>query len=888
MAQTTKDFSSIYSIKDFIMKDIATKYFDLTEVNQLNVGLIGYTTDLAGSMTEDTFNAISTYIREIFPNQAQIPETLYSHAAALQIDNLFAQAATAPVVLFVRESDIITKGEAKESQIAFVLDAKMTIDVEGKQFSPDYNILITAREHAGDHIFNVQYDMTFNNSISTIKNPYIRSRRVVFENQKYLAFLVDVHQSKTFETVETVVSSDQISTPSISFSFIDQLAGFDVFYRAPGQTEYTQLEKRMSSSTPLTIPFCYYRIKDTGRIDLSFSTRDNYFRPEFNSEILIKAHTTTGSAGNFDLYTGTNITVATESEQYAYNNGLIVYATLQSGSFNGRDTLTLENLRRQISEKQSTLGAYTTESDLQTYFANFEKSKYNRVMFQKTRDDALERLFTAFSLFKGMDGNYFHTNTLYMDLDNEEFDLEYDQSNIYILKAGHVFTYDANSKDRVRMIPKRVTDTLTPADGEFLYTNPFLMAVTKKPNITGYYLNSVDESVELDYTYVNTDSSVQFICNAISVKRNAIMGEDSYELSVSVTPSSPLTDEMFNPDTNEFLNKIKVATMFEDDGATVGYVTLNFDSYDATRESFIFKGNIQTDDYMTLTQKVQFTNIKDIDSGVVLNKLVPMMDAVVHVNIFYNGSATKLGHSFDRLADFSNFTLTNTYTTDTKRTTFIIPMTAMRSITKYIPIMAEGEAVDYLIRLSAVPLIEASTLKDVTQFNHFISLISSQYHYLLQILNRVTTNYGIDMKFYNTYGRSKNFVVGDDGEKLDKTNIRISMKVYPTIGTIEEELVTDLKLRIKQYVEEINEYRNDDVAEGFNAIYVSNLIQIIENEFPSVKHMRNVVVNSYDTSVQSIENTGRKLELLTKEERRDYVPEYLTIRLEDIQIDIIR
>ena len=86
----TRDYSSIYSIKDFTIKEIAPKYFPMDDISTLNVGLFGYVTDLISGISEDLFNTVSTYSQEIFPNKAQLPENIYSYAAFYEIDDLFS------------------------------------------------------------------------------------------------------------------------------------------------------------------------------------------------------------------------------------------------------------------------------------------------------------------------------------------------------------------------------------------------------------------------------------------------------------------------------------------------------------------------------------------------------------------------------------------------------------------------------------------------------------------------------------------------------------------------------------------------------------------------------------------------------------------------------
>jgi hypothetical protein len=136
------------------------------------------------------------------------------------------------------------------------------------------------------------------------------------------------------------------------------------------------------------------------------------------------------------------------------------------------------------------------------------------------------------------------------------------------------------------------------------------------------------------------------------------------------------------------------------------------------------------------------------------------------------------------------------------------------------------------------------------------------------------------MKFYNTYGRSNNFVYGEEQDILNRVNCTVHFKVYPTIRSEGAKLVQDMKMFIKEYFESIN-------AETNEGIYISNLIQQLENTFSNIKYLKFESINGYDNDVQNIENLAIDVTTLSKEEKIEFVPEYLNIELEDIIIDLI-
>ena len=75
--------------------------------------------------------------------------------------------------------------------------------------------------------------------------------------------------------------------------------------------------------------------------------------------------------------------------------------------------------------------------------------------------------------------------------------------------------------------------------------------------------------------------------------------------------------------------------------------------------------------------------------------------------------------------------------------------------------------------------------------------------------------------------------------------------------------------------------------ENNEGIFISNLIQQLENTFPNIRYLKFESLNGYDNDVQSIENTAIDVTMLSKEDKLKFIPEYLNIELEDIIIDLL-
>lgn len=894
----TRNYSSVYKIKEFAMSELAPKYFNMEEVNDLNIGLLGYTTELLGSIGEDSFNTITTYMNEMFPNLAVLPESIFNYGALFQIDATFATASECDMLLFIPEEHVLkyaTKVPNTTDLFEFYLDNDMTISVENVRFKPDYAIKINYKKYRNDIIYTAMYDMreynaVYKNSISTVTNPYIKLKRINFENTKYIQLDIRTHQVDRYDINDNVVDTTIINLPKYVIEYDDYLANFEVFYKEANSNVYTQLEKRMLGSSPSKNPFCYYKAIDDSRIEISFTSRDNYFQPEYNSEINISYYTTTGEAGNFLEYTGSNIQVISASEVYDYNKNITLFAIPMAGSYHGKNPMSIDEMKNNVIEKFSTVSSYTNENDLQLYFDNFNREFNSNILFLKKRDDVFERLFNAFVLLKDDTDEIYSTNTLKLQLKPSDFDEELIQSDTYVLKPGHVFKYKSDILDMVEPVKGVTLSNYQSITGEeFLYSNPFLIYLSKSPAGLGFYLTTFENKHLVDYSYVNNNSIIQFICNSVTISRDGVTGSNKYKISVTVSPTTDLDNPMViedrDPVTNAVISTVindtitvRLIVTDNDDQSSICYLDMKIESWDLANDAYTFSCEIETDDYILSNNRFRVLNMYDSSTNELnAQQIIPMTDCVLKIETGY------------KYIDNPNVVVhTNTYTTESDPVTFIRPIKMMRSASKYVcngdgEVLADGTVVGgtYDILIDSIPLVKASTLATIDIYKKFYNTISTQYSYIENIIYLITNNYAVDIKLYNTYGRSKNFYIDtDENTKIDKVNIRIGFKVHPQFGTDTLELERDIKIFIKEYIENINN-------SGTNTFYISNLITELENTFSSIEYLKFTGINQYNTDVQAIINKTTNLDTLTKEERINYVPEYLTVSLDDIIIDIV-
>ena len=237
---------------------------------------------------------------------------------------------------------------------------------------------------------------------------------------------------------------------------------------------------------------------------------------------------------------------------------------------------------------------------------------------------------------------------------------------------------------------------------------------------------------------------------------------------------------------------------------------------------------------------------------------------------------------------YDKYIWTNTYATVTEPIVF---MKSLESVRTYLDYEDYTEAVsddhghvtfthDLMdVEMKTISFLRASTILDEAKSVYFFNSFLAHYNFIQNIIDtRLRNETGIDLKFYNTYGRSKNFLVGEHAEQLDTVNLRLSFDMWFVPGTDTTVAVKDVKNFIKSEVEKINE-------KGMNNLFISNLMRRIEQNFGYVDHIRFNHINSYPTTMQSVRNNTTDISDLSVSERRWYIPELLLCDVEDITIN---
>lgn len=874
---------NIYEYNKFIQEKILPKYFNVPDVNLLRVGMLGYISELAGNTAEANAFKISELFNEINPLQAKLPETIFNNASFVRYEDFFAKPSKIPISLNISEDILLKNAMATATHSEVIIDKDSEIEIGKYTFMLDFDIIIIIKKYGDKFIYTAQYNIKDNDKFQEITNPYIRTYTSIENgNERFLHILVEVRQVKRIHIEKEITTNDIIDMMSFDVDFQGDLAYFDVYYKTAKEKEFSKLKKLLPNYSPIQEKFCYYKYvkKDIANfIKIYFSDRLGYFFPEFNSQFNVDLFITEGEKGNF-TYSGNEAYFYPKSDKYNYDK-LIVFVTVLGDAIGAKSLKTLDQINVEVGASMTTMNSVNSENDLNTYFKN---KSYNDIKFFKKRDDFLKRVYSAFLLLKDSNtGKIFHTNTLDIIINKSDFNIDIYETRKAI-KTGTQFKYiDEVSKNEATVC--EATDDIDSLD--FVYVNPYMLVVDFGKSSLSVYKNNINAKLKVVNDYVNNSSYVQPIINYVNITRDAIYGSNDYEIEINVMMNTDLSS-IFTEQNVNYDDRIKLVIEL----GYSNYIRPSIYSIDEEEGVYTFKTTFTTDDYISEEGDIRIVNSLFSKQTNLIEpvSLIPMNGITFKLYAFikYDENVqitTEYSNKFG--SEFEFYTLSNIYYN-------VDPMNLIESLNKYINTQVKFFKTtvtdeDYKIKINSIPLIRGVYTVAGDKIKEIYESIDTYIGYISEII-ALLNNFNVDLKLFNTYGRSKFFSIDKETDLIDRNNIsisyRIKLKSYLTIN------IDDFKKKVKNfiitYIENINNSSN-------NNIYISNLSSAIEKEFEEILYIIFVGMNSYDSNVQKIEMINADIEKMSYDEISHFVPEYLNISdiysgggfIPEIYIDII-
>lgn len=829
----------LYEIRQFV-DELKKSHIDVNEENTLLMGIFGYLGDISSQQILNSILVASETIQEAFPINARFEKNILSHAISASIKDINATPAAINGFIAISERELLANMGPSNS---FILDKKSKIMIDKFEFHLDYNIRISKNNSInGNNIYIAQYEIDNYNPLSDITKPYISPPvKTKISGDDFILVNCLLRQVEFQEKYEKIISDDSIQNKSFEFEFDNQLAYFDILVDKPNKTQVV-LEP-IIEGTPILDDnkmYCHYTYTHGNRIRIKF-IRDSY-NPRINENITVRIKSTQGFKGNFTYKQ--EVMFAPESDIYRYNNITMMFKPISS-SENGVDKKSVEDLKKIIPKEILSRGSITSNKDLENFF-NMIDDKYSRMIFRKKIDNQIERLYYSYLLLKNDMNNVVPTNTLDIKIPESELIGDIFLTDRYMIKPGMCLKYDEIENKCF------VVDPTNLDPNKFYYTIPYLVVVTKKPLGVSYYLNIFNKTYLTEFTYINNNSFLQFICTSLNNKREFLTDRNTYKLSIDVSQNIDTDFGMGDINTD----KLKAFFIFYDaQDSPVRYGTSDIVFYDESLKQYTFECKVDTDDSMTENSYIKIKNLYNLTTTEQADIYLPRQSKVI---VYV---AAKFDQEYGRddmdnyIPGMAGYTLCNKYTINPGVEFFINYSEIIKSnISINKPTIEEPE-ISYNIK--SIPMLKYSYIQNENRVQQFIDNIINRKLYIDHAMTILEDSFAIDFKFFNTYGPSKTFLIGHDNTKLNRTNISLNFNIK--LDTLSDEnIILLIKKEIKQYIEDIN---------SLTDLHMINMIDNLKEKFPTIVFMEFAGLNNYDSKYQYIKRINDNLN----------VPEFLNI-----------
>ena len=859
----SKITSDIYQISEFI-EEVKAKHIDAEE-STLQMGLFGYLGDLFSHEIQNTIIVSSEWGNEIFPTRAKYERNIITHAIMAKVQDINATAAKMEVLFGISEEEFLSN---MTDDIMYI-DSETPIYIGDYEFHLDYDIKITRNTSitTGENIYIALYDMARDNRVSDITNPYLLPPYILkIDNKRYIFISTVIRQLALSKQYTKIITDDIIENKTFDFSFESQLTDFKIIINE-GTIDEQELIP-IFEGMPLEDPnkkYCYYTYIDSQNIRISF-VRESY-EPALNNSVTVVIRTTEGTSGVFKY--SDDIIVKPESDKYTYTNMIFIVKPRTDSEY-GIDRKSIKDLKSIIPKEILARGTITTAADLENFF-NMLDDDNNRMIFLKKVDNQFERTYYSYMLLKDSDDNIIPSNTGNISILASQFDSESDSR--YIIRPGSLFVLNEATDIMERDLSVYTDEEINELETNgFLYASPFFIAVNKSPLTLSFYLTLLDRRYLLLFNYINNDSFIQFIATRIQWVRRLLEDSDTYKLNMTLNQNSNenrgIVEE--EEDGTIITNKLKVFLILHTDtGEPLRYIEGTLISYDSENLSYNVRFEIKTDDTITEDSSIKITNMMDLSTTNVSLSYIKSTECKTTIHILAEFDEEYGLNNLDTyIPNLEGYSLCNTYEVEGGIDFFVNYTDIVQSKVSVEP------SVDDVFTLKSIPVVKYTYTQDPDSIRFLVEHLISKKIYIDDIQEVLGDQFGIDLKFFNTYGVSKAFTIGYDKHPLDRTNITLNFRAK--VSNSAPENIKDLMISyIKVFIEDIND---------INDVHISKLITEVTNKFLDLVYIEFLGINNYDTTYQYIEK--RDIEGY-------YIPEFLNINSTDIdynpdiQIDLV-
>lgn len=816
--------TDIYDISDQV-KEIMKTYIDDENESTLALGIFGFVGDTLTKEIQTDILMTGELGNEMFPTRAKLDKNVTTHAIYTNVEGINAVPAHMEALLGIKVTDF----EAYCNNNQFIFTKDIPIMINRYEFHLDYDIILQRKVHNEQWIYNAYYDFSEYNPISDITNPYLNQPYVVnFDNYEYIFLRVLVRQITIETTTDVIVSSSIIDNKSFTFGFTDQLADFIVYVTDNGRTKRLKPLMYGQPVDPGVNDYCWYLYMNDQNIRIGFD--QNSYIPGINATIKVVAFTTIGAEGNFsyksfDKDAGTFV----DFKSTYYNNKIIsCYVNCLSESTDGQDKKSIDELKGLVPKMALSRGYITTETDLNGYF-NIISNNFSKLKLQKKVDNQLNRIWYCYMVAKDESDNVIPTNTIHLRVspldDYVKIDDSKKDNKRYIIPCGTTFRFDADTgyaefikEDEIPAIYSEEYFN----DRYYYYRTWHNVIINSKPLYSAYYNTLVCMDGFFEYIYLNDNVNMGFIALTNHMQRNLLTDINTYKFTFNMSQSVRENYGLYNSITGE--NNMKVFLVVCMDGSPYRFIEGHLTKFDMATYESSWEIDLETDNTYDITNRI---------------KLVDMYEAGnTSKNYgFFNDNCEAYVYIY---AKFEDEYFGQEYTNDVIPEELVEGYSAINIykiaegvdlFTNYTDMInsrvykSEAEDSDlYLFDILGVPVVGYHYFLEEYNVMYLTRLMNQKKAYIDYCLTVLENNMDIDFKFFNTYGYSYTYTLGDK-EETSIVHIDTTWKFRCKLANINDITTkTELNAYIKSYIEDLNMIDDKE-------LHIPNLLHDIKEQF---------------------------------------------------------
>ena len=425
-----------------------------------------------------------------------------------------------------------------------------------------------------------------------------------------------------------------------------------------------------------------------------------------------------------------------------------------------------------------------------------------------------------------------------------------------------VITYQGNDPiTNIEPVEKDITE-----NAGFIYINPYSIAINAYHLYSAFYMMSINENPYLHFNYINQKSNIQFISTNVLWNRPFLgVDKDTYTLQITITQSVQ-EDLGLIPEDGDPL--VKCIAVFYRDGSPYRYRTLDLISMDQSQYSFTFSKVFIANDMLDNDNNIRVENVQ------VPNQLEN--DQVIDEYGYFNPNTELKIYALCALPDIEggytrydldtivpgldidengkSWTVTNMYEVVNGVTFYHNYSEIMgSSVEPYGTTSDDGTLTTEGFIIKGVPVFGYDYCQDEYFVQTAIDSLNNRKAYIDSTLELLENSFGIDFKFFNTYGKSRTYyiikdtddnnILDDNKEYIDRINLTMYFRVK-LVAQKDTYTRNNIIKDIKEYIEDL-----DDLGD----LHIPNLITQITNTYQeNITYFEYLGFNSYGADIQHI------------------------------------